>query len=40
MTKGGRLLSVVWVIRDGKVRAVTAFRPPVKDKQAFLERLR
>jgi uncharacterized DUF497 family protein len=40
LTKGGRLLSVVWIVREGKVRAVTAFRAPAEDKKAFWERLR
>ncbi len=26
LTNGGRLLSVAWTIRNGKVRAITAFR--------------
>jgi uncharacterized DUF497 family protein len=40
MTNGGRLLSVVWTIREGKVSAVTAFAAPAKDRQAFLQRLK
>jgi uncharacterized DUF497 family protein len=38
LTNGGRLLSVVWTIRNGKVRAITAFPASVSDKKAFLER--
>ena len=37
LTNGGRLLSVVWTIRNGKVRA-TAFPAGVSDRKAFLER--
>jgi uncharacterized protein len=37
-TDGGRLLSVAWTIRKGKVRAITAFRAGVSDRKAFLER--
>ena len=40
LTNGGRLLSVAWTIRDGKVRAVTAFAAGVADRKAFLERPR
>jgi uncharacterized DUF497 family protein len=39
ITNGGRILSVVWIVREEKVRAVTAFPAPAKDKQQFLERL-
>ena len=38
LTDGGRLLSVVWTIRKGKVRAITAFPASVSDRKAFLER--
>ena len=38
LTKGGRLLSVAWTIRNGKVRAITAFPATVSDRKAFLER--
>ena len=38
ITDGGRLLSVVWTIRDGKVRAITAFPASVSDRKAFLEK--
>ncbi len=31
LTNGGRLLSVAWTIRNGKVRAITAFRASVSD---------
>ena len=37
-TTRGRLLSVAWTIRHGKVRAVTAFPASVSDRKAFLER--
>jgi uncharacterized DUF497 family protein len=37
LTNGGRLLSVAWTIRNGKVRAVTAFPATVPDRKAFLE---
>lgn len=40
VTSGGRLLSVVWTIRNGKVRAITGFPASVSDKKAFLERPR
>jgi len=38
LTNGGRLLSVVWTIRNGKIRAITAFPASVSDRAAFLER--
>lgn len=38
ITNGGRLLSVAWTIRNGKVRAITAFPAGVSDRKAFLER--
>ena len=37
-TNGGRLLSVAWTIRNGKVRAITAFPASVSDRKAFLEK--
>ncbi len=37
-TEGGRLLSVAWMIRNGKVRAITAFPASASDRKAFLER--
>jgi uncharacterized DUF497 family protein len=37
-TSGGRLLSIVWTVRNGKVRAVTAFPAGVLDKKVYLER--
>jgi uncharacterized DUF497 family protein len=37
-TNRGRLLSVVWTIRNGKVRAITAFLASVSDRKAFLEK--
>ncbi len=38
ITNRGRLLTVVWTIRDGKIRAITAFPASVADKKAFLEK--
>jgi hypothetical protein len=38
VTDAGRLLSAVWTIRNGKVRAITAFPAGVSDRKAFLER--
>ena len=38
LTNAGRLLSVVWTIRNGKVRAITAFPASVSDRKAFLEK--
>ena len=40
VTSGGRFLLAVWTVRDGKVRAITAFPAGVSNKKAFLERLR
>ena len=37
ITSGGRLLSVVFVVRNGRVRGVTAFPASTLDKKAFLE---
>jgi uncharacterized DUF497 family protein len=37
LTSQGRLLTVVWTVRDGKVRAITAFPAPASDKQAWRE---
>jgi uncharacterized DUF497 family protein len=39
-TNGGRLLSATWTIRNGKVRAITAFPASISDRKAFLERLK
>ena len=38
LTDGGRLLSVGWTLRKGKVRAVTAFPAGVSDRKAFFAR--
>ncbi len=38
LTNSGRLLTAVWTIRDGKVRAITAFPAGVSDRKAFRER--
>ncbi len=40
LTSGGRLLSVVFMVRNGKVRGITAFPASTLDKKAFLERTR
>ncbi len=37
-TNSGRLLSVAWTIRNGKVRAITAFPASASDRKAFLEK--
>jgi uncharacterized protein len=39
-TNAGRMLSVVWTIREGKVRAITSFPASVSDRRAFLEKIR
>jgi uncharacterized protein len=39
-TNTGRLLTVAWTIRNGKVRAITAFPASVSDRKAFLENLK
>jgi uncharacterized protein len=36
LTDRGRMLSVVWTIRNGKIRAVTAFPASVFDRRAYL----
>jgi len=38
ITNGGRLLLVVWTVRNGRVRAVTAFRASASNRRIFLER--
>ena len=38
LKNGGRLLSVAWTIRNGKVRAITAFPATISDKKAFMEK--
>ena len=38
LTNSGRLLSVAWTIRNGKIRAITAFPASVSDGKAFLEK--
>ena len=40
LTNPGHLLSVVWTVRNGKVRAITAFPASVSERKAFLERPR
>ena len=40
LTNGGRFLLVVWTVRNGKVRAVTAFPASASNKKNFLERSR
>jgi hypothetical protein len=38
LTGGGRLLTVVFTPRNGKVRGITSFPATAADKKAFLER--
>ena len=38
LTKRGRLLSAVWTICGGKIRAITAFPASMLGRKAFLER--
>lgn len=40
LTTGFRLLSVVFTVRNGRVRGITAFPASVQDEKAFLERPR
>jgi uncharacterized DUF497 family protein len=40
ITDGGRYLLAVWTVRDGKIRAVTAFPAGTLNKKTFLERSR
>jgi uncharacterized DUF497 family protein len=40
LTDGGRLLTVLWTPRHGKIRAVTAFPAAAADTKAFLENRR
>ena len=40
LTSAGRLLTVVFTVRNGRLRAVTAFPAGVADTKAFLERTR
>ncbi len=40
LTNGGRLLPVAWTIRNGKVRAITAFPAGVSDRKAYIKRTR
>ena len=40
VTDAGRFLLVAWTVRNGKVRAVTAFPASIATKKAFLERSR
>ena len=40
LTRGGRLLSVVFMVRNGKIHGVTAFPAGTLDKKAYLERTR
>jgi len=40
LTNGARFLLVVWTVRNGKIRAVTAYPASVANKKAFLERSR
>ena len=38
LTNGGRLLSVVFTVRKGRIRAVTAFPASAPDRKAYQER--
>ncbi len=38
ITLQGRLLSAVWTIRNGKIRAITAFPASMRDRRHYLER--
>jgi uncharacterized DUF497 family protein len=38
LTESGRLLVAIWTIRDGKVRAITAFPASATYKRLFSER--
>ena len=38
LTNAGRLLSVVWTIRNGKIRAIAAFPAGVSDRKVFREK--
>ena len=40
LTGGGRLVPAVWTIRDGRIRAITAFRASVWDRKVFLRNSR
>jgi uncharacterized DUF497 family protein len=40
ITNIGRLLLVVWIVRNDKIRAVTAFPASASNKRDFLERPR
>ena len=40
VTNGGRLLLVVYTLRKGKIRPVTAFPASASNKKDFLERSR
>jgi uncharacterized DUF497 family protein len=40
VTAAGRMLTVVWTVRKGKIRAITAFSAGVFDRQAFMEKLK
>jgi hypothetical protein len=37
-TSGGSLLSIVFTVRNGKLRPITAFPASAPDKTAFLEK--
>jgi len=40
LTDGGRLLLLVWTVRRGRIRAVTAFPASASNKRDFRERHR
>jgi hypothetical protein len=40
LTNRGRFLLAVWTVRNGRIRAVTAFPASASNKKTFLERSR
>lgn len=40
LTNRGRCLSAVWTVRDGRVRAITAFPASISNRKIFLEKSR
>ena len=38
VTNTGRLLTVIWTIRNGRVRAITAFPAGVSERSVFVKR--
>lgn len=39
ITDKGRILIVVWIVRDGRIRAVTSYRAPKRLEAFYLSRL-